>query len=95
LSPFVRDPEVEAAASTRVLVLLYYSMLAGQQPPRVAWVCVRLALFLQMECGRTAALGCSWFERPRCNALRDAGLGGRCRMALEPRQGSAAQASGE
>ena len=74
MSPFVRDPEVEAAASTRVLVLLYYSMLAGQQPPRVAWVCVRLALFLQMECGRTAALGCSWFERPRCNALRD-GLG--------------------
>ena len=61
MSPFVRDPEVEAAASTRLLVLLCYSMLAGQQPPRVARVCVQLARSRRVECGRTAAAGCSQF----------------------------------
>ena len=36
-------------------------MLAGQQPSRVAWVCVQLARSRRVECGRTAAAGCSQF----------------------------------
>ena len=43
--------------------------LVGQQPPRVAWVCVQLARSRRVECGRTAA--CSRLDWPRCNALRD------------------------
>ena len=61
MSPFVRDPEVEAAASTRVLVLLCYSMLAGQQPPCVACVCVQLALSRRVASESEAAAGCSRF----------------------------------
>ena len=56
--------------------------MAGQQPPRVAGVCVQLALSRRVEWQPRAAPGLDW---PRCNALRDGvGLGGRCRMALEP-----------
>ena len=96
MSTFVRDPEVEAAASTRVLVLLCYSMLAGQQPPCVACVCVQLALSRRVASESEAAAGCSRFERPRCNALRD-GVGSALPDgALVPvPQGSGAQASDE
>ena len=55
-----------------ILELLCYSMLAGQQPPRVACVCVQLARSRRVECGRTAAAGCS--SVLRCNALRDGGV---------------------
>ena len=44
--------------------------LVGQQPPRVAWVCVQLARSRRVECGRTAACR-SRLDWPRCNALRD------------------------
>ena len=68
--------------------------LVGQQPPRVAWVCVQLARSRRVEGGRTAA--CSRLDWPRCNALRDGVVSALLDGALVPvPQGFAAQASGE
>ena len=67
-----------------ILELLCYSMLAGQQPPRVAWVCVQLARSRRVECGRTAAVGCSRFGLAEMQRVARWGGGGAARMALEP-----------
>ena len=75
-----------------ILELLCYSMLAGQQPPRVACVCVQLARSRRVECGRTAA--CSRLDWPRCNALRDGVVSALPDGARAQPQGSAVQASG-
>ena len=66
--------------------------LVGQQPPRVAWVCVQLARSRRVECGRTAA--CSRLDWPRCNALRDGVVSALPDGARAQPQGSGAQASG-
>ena len=47
-----------------ILELLCYSIQAGQQPPRVAGVCVQLARSRRVDCGRTAAVGCSRLSGP-------------------------------
>ena len=39
-----------------ILELLCYSMLAGQQPPRVACVCVQLARSRRVECDGSRGL---------------------------------------